>query len=82
MIKVDSSFYENGFIMDGKGNRVFLKTKEGKVRTEMVFIKDKVIVHTLGVESVLDFKKIDEIYSENHNGPIKVEPYLCIAIKR
>lgn len=84
MIKVDSSFYENGFIMDGKGNRVFLKTKDGKVNTEMIFVKDTVTIHKIGsgIESFVDFKKNIEIYSDAHYGQLKVEPYIGIDIER
>ncbi len=84
MIKVDKSFYEHGFTMDGKGNRVFLKTKNGKVKKEMVFVKDKVIIIELqafgAIEWTVDFKKINEIYAGVSS--FETKPYLGIDIKR
>lgn len=61
MIKVDSSFYESGCTMEGKGNRVMLK-KEGETCIEMVFKgKDVEIKNAVGKIITVEFYKICEI---------------------
>lgn len=82
MIRVNKKFYESGCTMEGKGNRVFLKTKDGKVHTEMIFVKDKVIIHTSGIERVCYFKEINEIYSDVYYGPKKVQQCICIETNK
>lgn len=59
MIRVDSSFYENGCTMDGKGNRVFLKRSDGRVSLEMVFLGNEVeIIGGFLTPQIQDFSDI------------------------
>lgn len=63
MIKVDNSFYESGCTMEGKGNRVILKGKDGKGNMSLIFVRDKVrITASRGLlDTVVPFKYIEKI---------------------
>lgn len=63
MIKVDSSFYESGCTMEGKGNRVLLKGKDGKGKIKMIFLGDEVrVTAAMGLlDTIVPFKCIEEI---------------------
>lgn len=61
MIKVDKKFYESGCTMDGKGNRVFLRNKEGNAELEMEFVGNTVKVFGWYVPSIFSFKEIEKI---------------------
>lgn len=63
MIRVDSSFYESGCTMEGKGNRIFLKGKDGKGNMEMTFFGDEVKVTAARglLNVIIPFKDIEEI---------------------
>lgn len=64
MIKVDNSFHQSGCIMDGKGNRVFLKEKNGKTCIEMIFNGGKVEIRNQAKHTItVDFNQICEIFA-------------------
>lgn len=82
MIKVDSSFYESGCTMEGKGNRVILKEKDGKAGSiEMIFSKDEVRVITeYGLqETIIPFKHIEKICTIKEE--LTGKPILAIKLK-
>ncbi len=63
MIRVDSSFYESGCTMEGKGNRVFLKGTDGNVYIEMTFVGNIVKIGGRGsIPIKFEFNEIEEIY--------------------
>lgn len=63
MITVDSKFYESGCTMDGKENRVFLKSKNGKANMRLIFVRDKVRITAAMdlLDMVVPFKDIERI---------------------
>lgn len=61
MIRVDSSFYESGCTMEGKGNRIFLKGVDKDVEIEMVFVGNTVKISGWYIPAVFDFGEIEKI---------------------
>lgn len=82
MIRVDNSFYESGCTMEGKGNWVILKGKNGKGNMEMTFLGDKVKVTAARglLNTVVPFNYIEEICVTNYS-PIEVGPFPAIKLK-
>lgn len=65
MIKVNEGFYESGCTMDGRGNRVFLKGKDGEVKLQMIFRKNNVEIIGGYEPRLVNFKNIKEICTAN-----------------
>lgn len=80
MIKVNKKFYESGCTMDGRGNRVFLRGKDGEISLQMTFWKNKVEIVGGPEDRIVDFKNIEEICTTNDR-PIRVEPFPAIQLK-
>jgi len=71
MIRVNDNFYERGFSIDGKENRIMLKKNE-ETLVELTFLGKKVkLKGTIGncLETV-NFSEICEITIDNGNPPL------------
>ena len=80
MIRVNKKFYESGCTIDGRGNRVFLKGKDGEVNLQMTFLKNKVEIIGGPETRIVDFKNIKEICTTNDK-TIMVGPFPAIQLK-
>lgn len=80
MIKVSKEFYESGCTMDGRGNRVFLRGKNGEGSLQMRFWKNKVEIIGGPEDRIVNFKNIKEICTTNGRPP-KEGPFPTIQLK-